>query len=81
MLSAAAHQAGVAISQFQVGAIEHLAFQRFRIWREIRGWGQEDHARQHIGFHLANAAAMSGDSQEVGSMHVVNSSCIAPRGD
>jgi prevent-host-death family protein len=25
MLSAAAHQAGVAISQFQVGAIEHLA--------------------------------------------------------
>lgn len=48
MLGPAAHQAGVAISQLQIGAIEHLTFQRFRIWRKIRGWGQEDHARLHI---------------------------------
>ncbi|MEA5416884.1 hypothetical protein [Synechococcus sp. BA-132 BA5] len=81
MLGAAAHQAGVAIPQLQIGAIEHLAFQWFRIWWEIRGWGQEDHAKQHIGFHLPNAAARSGDSPEAGSMRMVNSSGIAPRGD
>ncbi|QPN56532.1 hypothetical protein I1E95_15985 [Synechococcus sp. CBW1107] len=81
VLGAAAHQAGVAISQLQIGAIEHLAFKRFRIWWEIRGWGQEDHARQHIGVHLPNAAARCGDSQEAGSMRGVNSSGITPRDD
>jgi len=81
MLGAAAHQAGVAIPQFQVGAIEDIALKRFGIWREIRGWGQEDHARQHIDFHLANAAAISADVAEAGSMRVVNSSDITPHGD
>ncbi|WP_255090860.1 hypothetical protein [Vulcanococcus limneticus] len=81
MLGPAAHQAGVAISQLQIGAVEHLTFKRFRIWWEIRGWGQEDHARQHIGFHLPNAAARCGDSPEAGSIRVVNSSGITPRGD
>jgi hypothetical protein len=35
--------------------------ERFGIWREIRGWGQEGHARQPIDFQLANAAAISAD--------------------
>ena len=81
MLGPAAHQAGVAIPQLQIGAIEDIALQWFRIWGEIRGWGQENHAVLHIGFHLPNAAARSGDSQEAGSMRLVNSSGIIPRGD
>jgi hypothetical protein len=81
MLGAAAHQAGVAIPQFQVGAIEDIALKRFRIWREIGGWGQEDHAMQHIDFHLANAAAISADAAEAGSMRGVNSSDITPHRD
>ena len=81
MLSAAAHQAGVAIPQFQVGAVEHLPFLRFGIGREIRGWGQEDHAVLHSGFHLANAAACCADVVEAGLMRGVNRSGIAPNGD
>jgi hypothetical protein len=81
MLGAAAHQAGVAIAQFQVGAVELLTFKRFGIGRKIGGWGQEDHAMQHIDFHLANAAAISTDVAEAGSMRGVNSSGIAPYGD
>ncbi|MFN6337797.1 MAG: hypothetical protein ACK41W_03575 [Cyanobacteriota bacterium] len=81
MLGPAAHQTGVTIPQLQVSAVEHLAFQWFRIWGEIRGWGQEDHARQNIDFHLPNAAARCGDSQEAGSMHGVNSCGITLRGD
>jgi hypothetical protein len=49
--------------------------------REIGGWGQEDHAMQHIDFHLANAAAISADAAEAGSMRGVNSSGITPYGD
>ena len=81
MLSPAAHQTGVAIPQLQVGAIEDFALKRFGIWREIGGWGQEDHAMQHIDFHLANAAAISADAAEAGSMRGVNSSGITPYGD
>jgi hypothetical protein len=36
---------------------------------------------QHIDFHLANAATISADVAEAGSMRVVNSSGVAPRGD
>lgn len=68
MLGAAAHQAGVAIPQFQDGAIEDVALKRFGIWREID-------------FHLANAAAISADVAEAGSMRGVNSSGITPYGD
>jgi hypothetical protein len=42
---------------------------------------QEDHARLHIDFHLPNAAARCGDSQEAGLMRGVNSSDITLRGD
>jgi len=68
MLGAAAHQAGVAIPQFQDGAIEDVALKRFGIWREID-------------FHLANAAAISADVAQAGSMRGVNSSGITPHGD
>lgn len=81
MLGAAAHQAGVAIAQFQVGAVELLTFKRFGIGREIGGWGQEDHAVLHIGLHPRNAAAGDSDGEEAGSMRGVNSSGIAPYDD
>jgi hypothetical protein len=81
MLSPAAHQTGVAIPQFQVGAIEDIALKPFGIWRKIGGWGQEDHAMQHIDFHLANAAEISADGGEAGSMREVNSSGFTPHGD
>ncbi|QPN65261.1 hypothetical protein [Synechococcus sp. CBW1006] len=81
MLGAASHQAGVTIAQFQVGAVELLTFKRFGIGREIGGWGQEDHAVLHIGFHPRNAAAGDSDGKEAGSMRGVNSSGIAPYDD
>ena len=81
MLGAAAHQAGVAIPQFQVGAVELLTSKRFGIGREIGGWGQEDHAVLHIGLHPRNAVAGDSDGEEAGSMRGVNSSGIAPYDD
>jgi hypothetical protein len=36
---------------------------------------------QHIDFHLANAAAISADVAQAGSMHGMNSSDITPHRD
>ena len=60
MLGAAAHQAGVASPQLQIGAVEHI----FRSSGSVSGG-------KSIDFHLPNAAARSGDSQEAGLMRGV----------
>jgi hypothetical protein len=81
MLGLAAHQAGVAIPQFQVGAVEDIAVKGLGIWGKFRGRRQEHHGRQHIDFHLANVAATGGYLQEIESMRVPKCSGLAQFGD